>query len=103
VNFKQDLPRVDREFRKLKLQIYLRCYVKYDYCRADVHKPVLVVILLYVNNSRKEIHENPTDVLVADARFQKEDRRMDEHGLCEVLPAPYRKITSQFQCKVTNI
>jgi len=28
---------------------------------------------------------------------------MDGHVLREVLAAPYRKMTSQFQCKVTNI
>jgi len=103
VNFNPNFLRVDRELRKLQLQIYLRFSVKYDSYCGNVRKLVPVLLLLFVNNSRTEIHENTTKALVADTGSQKEDRRMDGHVLREVLSAPCRKITSQFQCKVTNI
>ena len=72
------------------------------YC-ADVHILLLVVLLLFVNNSRTEIHKTPTNALVADTRSQKENGRIDGHGWREVLSAPYRRVTNQFHYKVTNI
>lgn len=85
MNFNPNFPRVDRELWKLQLQIYLRCCVKYDSYWADVHKLVLFLLLLFVNNSLTEIRENTTNALVADTRSQKEDRRMDGHVLREGL------------------